>query len=114
MNALVMATTLLRLGLWTAILVLVLYVVSETYHDQPFVELIPAPMLQQALVVAVLLIAAGIVLRVLDKGKRAVIKNRCQVCRTAIPPGAMFCRAHLRSILHDEDDKSHMTRVRPR
>ena len=104
-----MSNTLLRLGLWTAILVLVLYVVTESYPDQPFVELIPTPMLQQALLVAGALIAAGIAMRILGKGADVVRKNRCEVCRTPIPSGAIYCRAHLRSILHDEDDKSHMT-----
>ena len=104
-----MSNTLLRLGLWTAILVLVLYVVTESYPDQPFVELIPTPMLQQALLVAGALIAAGITMRILGKGADVVRKNRCEVCRTPIPSGAIYCRAHLRSILHDEDDKSHMT-----
>jgi hypothetical protein len=104
-----MSNTLLRLGLWTAIVVLALYVLSESYSDQAWVEMIPAAMLQQALVVAGVLIAAGIVTRILGKGAKAVRKNRCQVCRTPIPPGAIYCRAHLRSILHDEDDKAHMT-----
>ena len=55
-----MSNTLLRLGLWTAILVLVLYVVAESYPDQPFSELIPTTMLQQALLVAGALIAGGV------------------------------------------------------
>jgi hypothetical protein len=107
-----MYSTLLRLGLWTLILVLCLYVVHETYAEEHWVELIPMRMLQQALVVSVVLIAAGILARIFGIGARAVTRNRCRVCKTAIPSGAMFCRAHLRTILHEEDDKTHMTRVR--
>lgn len=107
-----MATTLLRLGLWTLILVLGLYVVAESFRDQEFVELIPMPMLQQALVLSVILIVAGIIGLILGKGAKAVVKNRCSVCRTPVPSGAIYCRAHLRSILHDEDEKTHMTRIR--
>ena len=107
-----MSTTLLRLGLWIAVLVLVLFVLAEAYPDQPVAELIPARMLAQVLALAGVLVAAGIVFRVVGKGAKAVTKNRCQVCRTPVPPGAIYCRAHLRSILHDEDEKSHMTRVR--
>lgn len=107
-----MHSTLLRLGLWTLILVLALYVIDITYPDQPVAELITTPMLTQALSVAVLLIIAGIIVRILGKGAKAVAKNRCRVCRTPIPPGAIYCRAHLRSILADEDEKTHMTRVR--
>lgn len=107
-----MSDTILRLGLWTLILVLALFVLAETFHGEPISEMIPRPMLQQALVVAVLLIVAGLALRVLGKGKDAVVKNRCTVCRTPIPPGGIYCREHLRTIIHDEDEKTHMTHTR--
>jgi predicted nucleic acid-binding Zn ribbon protein len=110
-----MSTTILRLGLWTLIIVLALYVLASTYHTEPWAELIPMRMLQQALVVAGALIIIGIVLSILGKGADAVKKkNRCQVCRTPIPPGAIYCRAHLRTILHEEDDRTHATKVRRR
>lgn len=109
-----MSTTILRLGLWTLILVLALYVLASTYPHEPWSEMIPMTMLQQVLVVATALIIVGLVLRVLGKGADAVKKNRCQVCRTPIPPGAIYCRAHLRSILNEEDDRTHATKVRRR
>jgi hypothetical protein len=108
-----MANTILRLGLWTLILVLVLYVLATTYEHEPWTELIPLRMLQQAVVLSGGLIALGIVLRILGKGADAVRKNRCRVCRTPIPPGAIYCRAHLRAVLHEEDDRTHGTRPRP-
>jgi hypothetical protein len=74
--------------------------------------MIATGMLQQAIVVAVILIIAGIVFRILDKGASKVRKNRCAVCRTPIVPGAIYCREHLRTILAEEDEKTHMTRVR--
>jgi hypothetical protein len=108
-----MSTTLLRLGLWTLILVLALYVLATTFPEEPFAELIPMEMLQQALLVSGLVIAAGFVLRILGKGVEVVsVKNRCRVCRRQIPKGAIYCREHLRSLLHQEDEKTHMTRVR--
>lgn len=109
-----MSTTILRLGLWTLIIVLALYVLASTYANEPWAELIPMPMLQQALLVAGALIVLGIILRVLGKGADAVKKNRCQVCRTPIPPGAIYCRAHLRTLLAEEDDRTHTTKVRRR
>lgn len=109
-----MATTLLRLGLWILILVLILYVLASSYSNEPWAELIPNAMLVQALVVASALIVAGIVLRVLDKGASVIKKNRCQVCRTAVPPGAIYCRAHLRAILQEEEERTHATKVRRR
>jgi polyferredoxin len=107
-----MATTFLRLGLWTLILVLVLYILSSTYSDAPWAALIPLTMLVQAMVFAALLIVIGVILRILGVGAAAVRKNRCRVCRTAIVPGAMYCRAHLRTILHEEEDKTHSSRIR--
>ena len=107
-----MANTLLRLGLWILILVLALYVLESTYTGEPWTEMIPAAMLVQAMVLAALLIVAGLVLRVLGVGARVVSKNRCRVCRTPVPPGAIYCRAHLRNILHEEDDKTHASRIR--
>lgn len=107
-----MANTLLRLGLWTLILVLALYVLASTYSAEPWTELIPARMLVQAMVLAAVLIGAGLVLRILGVGATVVSKNRCRMCRTPIPPGAIYCRPHLRSILHEEDDKTHASRIR--
>jgi hypothetical protein len=107
-----MANTLLRLGLWIIILVLALYVLESTYNEEHWIAFLPTAMLVQALALAVLLIVAGIVLRVLGVGARAVTKNRCRVCRTPVPPGAIYCREHLRNILHEEDDKTHASRIR--
>ena len=107
-----MANTILRLGLWILILVLALYVLATTYSDAHWAALISTPLLVQALTLGVVLILASIVLRVLGVGVKAVSKNRCRVCRTPIPAGAMYCRAHLRSILHEEEDRTHGTRPR--
>ncbi len=107
-----MSATLLRLGLWTMILALALYVIDETFSDQPIGEIISTTLLTQIIAVAAIAIAAGVVLRLLGKGAAVVSKNRCRVCKTPIPHGALYCRAHLRNILHDEEDKTHSTRVR--
>jgi hypothetical protein len=108
-----MSTTLLRLGLWTVILVLVLYVLVSTYPDATWAELIPMRMLQQALMLGVSLTGIGTVMRILGKGAQVVtVKNRCQICRRPINVGAIYCREHLRSILAEEDEKTHVTRIR--
>jgi len=108
-----MSSTLLRLGLWTVILVLALYVLVTTYPDATWSELIPMRMLQQALVVGVVVVISGTVMRLLGKGAQAVtVKNRCRVCRRSINVGAIYCREHLRSILAEEDEKTHVTRIR--
>lgn len=107
-----MYATLLRLGLWTVILVLALYVVSEAYPGTPIDEFVTPSMLQQALVVAIALIVAGIIARLVGKGTAGMAKNRCTVCRSPIPIGAIYCREHLRSILHEEEDRRHQPRAR--
>jgi hypothetical protein len=106
-----MASTLLRLGFWILILVLALYVAVSEFGDQEWAHLIPTPMLQQALGLSILLILAGIAARILGKGVSAVAKNRCRVCRTPVPSGAIYCRAHLRAVLYEEDEKTHSARV---
>jgi hypothetical protein len=101
-----MSSTLLRLGLWTILAVVALYVLHETYAGTPLAEYFSASMLQKALVIGV------IVARMLEKGAKAVGKNRCVVCKTPVPAGAIYCRAHLRNVLQQEDERTHQTRVR--
>jgi predicted nucleic acid-binding Zn ribbon protein len=107
-----MSSTLLRLGLWIILLVVVLYVLQQTYEEAPFADFFAPAMLQKALTLGGLLVVAGIVMRILERGAKVVTKNRCIVCRTPIDHGAIYCREHLRSILHREDERTHMTRVR--
>lgn len=104
-----MHAILLRLGLWTLILVLGLYVLRESNSDQSWAHLISGEMLVQALMLSGALVLAGIVAKVLGKGATAMSKNRCTVCRKPVPQGAIYCREHLRSILHEEDDRRHQT-----
>jgi len=107
-----MSSTLLRLGLWIVLLVVILYVLQQTYEDAPFVDFFAPVMLQRALILGGILVAAGIVMRILERGAKVVIKNRCVVCKTAIDHGAIYCREHLRSVLNRESDRTHRTRIR--
>lgn len=108
-----MSSTLLRLGLWIIVIVLALYVVHETYENSPIADIVSVDLMQKALIVGGAAVLLGIVLRMFEKGTKAVVKNRCRVCRTPIPSGAIYCRAHLRTILHEEEDRTHIGR-RPR
>ena len=107
-----MSSTILRLGLWIILLVVVMYVLQQTYEDAPFVDFFAPAMLQKALVLGGLLVIAGVVLRVLERGAKVVTKNRCVVCKVPIEHGAIYCREHLRRVLSREDENTHMTRVR--
>jgi predicted nucleic acid-binding Zn ribbon protein len=107
-----MSSTILRLGLWIILLVVVLYVLQQTYEDAPFADYFAPAMLEKALTLGGLLVVAGIVIRILERGAKVVTKNRCIVCRTPIDHGAIYCRQHLRSVLHREEDRTHRTRLR--
>ena len=102
-----MSSTLLRVGLWVVLIVIVLYVLQQSFEEGPLAEYVTTPMLQKALALGILATLAGIVVRVLERGAKAVAKHRCKVCRTPIPAGAIYCRAHLRSVLHHEEDREH-------
>ena len=107
-----MSSTLLRLGLWTLVLIIGLFVLQTTFADAPLAEMIPDAMLGQALALSVVLVIAGVIAKVLEKGKQVVTKKRCKVCSKPIPPGAIYCREHLRNVLELEDRRTHNTRIR--
>lgn len=107
-----MSSTLFRIGLWIFLIVVSLYVLRETFETGPWLEYVSAGMLQKAIALGVFTLIAGVVARVLEKGHKVVTKNRCVVCRTPIASGAIYCRAHLRGVLHREEDRTHMTRTR--
>ena len=102
-----MSSTLLRVGLWIVLIVIVLYVLQQSFEEGPVTEYVTASMLQKALVLGGLVLIAGVAFRALERGAKVVTKNRCKVCRTPIAPGAIYCRAHLRSVLHHAEDLEH-------
>lgn len=107
-----MSSTLLRLGLWTLVLILALFVIRESYSESPVAELIPQRMLEQAMIVGALLVIAGVGLKTFEKTTNVVSKsrNRCSVCHKHVPQGAIYCREHLRGVLEREDQRSHSSR----
>lgn len=111
-----MSSLLLRFGLYTLIVVLGLYVIAATSPDSAVANFVQsdALLIHKTVGLSVVLIIAGVVVRLLESGAKSVSKNRCRVCRTAIPTGAIYCREHLRSILQEEDERTHMTRTRIR
>jgi predicted nucleic acid-binding Zn ribbon protein len=108
-----MASTLLRYGLWVILLVLVAYVLRETFQDQAFSEMIPEQVLEKAGAFGLLLLAAGAITAVIEKVFRKQ-HSKCAICKTKIPYGEIYCRAHLREILEEEDLRLHKTSTRLR
>lgn len=108
-----MSSTLLRIGLYMLVFTLVLYVIDSSYPDSLIAELITIDLLQKLFTVCGLLIVGGLVLRIFETGARKVApKNRCKVCKTQIPPGAIYCRQHLRNVLELEDRRTHSGNTR--
>ena len=108
-----MSSTLLRLGLWITLAVVALYVLHETYAGTYLEAYFSESLLQKSLVVGLLMISAGVVTRLFEKGASKVIaKNRCKICKTAIPSGAIYCRQHLRNVLDREDQRTHVGNTR--
>ncbi len=107
-----MSTTLFRSGLWVVLVVIVLYVLHETYEESQIVEFFSPMLMQRALILGGVLLLAGVIVRLFEKTGTKISKNRCAVCRAPVPSGAIYCRAHLRRVLHIEDDRTHHTRIR--
>ena len=102
-----MSSTVLRLGLWIILLVVAMYVLQQTFEDAPFVDFFAPAMLQKALVLGGFLVAAGIVLRILERGAKAVIKNqRPKPPPAAIEKPASSSRTPIRRVIHDHVRRS--------
>ena len=108
-----MASILLRYGLWVVLIVLVAYVLRETFEGQAFAGMVSGSLLQKAGALGLLLIAAGAVVGIFEKlfSKK---HSRCAICKQKIAYGEIYCRAHLREILSDEHDRLHKTQTQLR
>src|SRR5437868_4829579 len=102
-----MASILLRLGLWVTLIAIAVYVLHETYVDSSLVEYFSSTLIARVLIVGGALIVVGLVARLFEKTTSKGGRNRCVVCKTPISSGAIYCRAHLRRVLHSEEDRTH-------
>lgn len=107
-----MSSTLLRLGLWIAILVLAAYVISESFEGSTIAEMIPMHLMTKVFGLAAALLIAGVIVKMFEKTKEKVSRSRCRICGTPVSSGAIYCRNHLRKVLEIEDRKTHNTRIR--
>jgi predicted nucleic acid-binding Zn ribbon protein len=104
-----MSSTVLRLGLWLTILTLVAFIFDSNFDSTPLGQLITPELLQRMFIFSGILVVLGIVLSLVEKAthKVSASKNKCRVCGTVVPSGAIYCRQHLRSILEAEDRRTH-------
>ena len=109
-----MSSTVLRGGLWLAIITLIAFIFDSNFDETPLGQMITPTLLQHMFIFSGALVVVGIVLLLVEKTTRkvSVSKNRCRVCGTQVAPGAIYCRQHLRSILEAEDRRTHSGTVR--
>lgn len=97
------------------IVTIIAFIFDSHFDETPLGQLITPALLQDMLMFSGALIVIGIVLAIVDKTTHRVAagKNRCRVCGTSVPHGAIYCRQHLRSVLEAEDRRTHsgITRV---
>ena len=55
-----MSSTLLRVGLWIVLIVIVLYVLQQSFEESPLAEYVTTPMLQKALALGILMDAFAV------------------------------------------------------
>src|SRR5437764_230371 len=70
-----MSSTLLRVGLWIVLIVIVLYVLQQSFEESPLAEYVTTPMLQKALALGIHAAIAGQLFRVPDRGAKLVPKH---------------------------------------
>lgn len=97
-----MSAFILRVGLWALVAIIATYVLKETASDSAIASAIEDDLLWLIAQIAVGVIALGIVVRLAERVGFGS-KNRCRVCRTKIPPKALYCRDHLNEVLEEED-----------
>lgn len=107
-----MSQTLLRLGLWTVLIVLAMYVLRETFADTPQAELANDEILQRVGGIGLLLIAGAAVMAVIEKLSGNVRLRRCAKCSQRVARGEIYCRRHLREVLDFQDEMSRRSRYR--
>lgn len=102
-----MSRSLIRISLWALLAVIVLAFVRETLEEGPL-KLQSEKYIEVALVASLLLLAASLILFLFEKLFGGPGRNRCAVCRKRIPKPEMYCRNHLRDVINEEYDRSHL------
>jgi predicted nucleic acid-binding Zn ribbon protein len=106
-----MADTLLRLGLWIIILVLVVFIGRESLEIGILQDAVEHSLLLLVGKIGLAIVALGGVLKVFGSVAPKK-KSRCRICKRPIPPGDIYCRQHLREVLEDEDIRHRTLNVR--
>lgn len=97
-----MSVSILRLGLWSLVTLLVTYVLAESAPQSPVGEFLTNELLFTLGAIVLGIIALGLIVGLVEKA-RFQSRNRCRTCGRKIPATAIYCRIHLNEVLEEED-----------
>jgi len=105
-----MSRSLIRLSLWALFGVLGIALLREIFDSSPLGAL-PSVIFQRAFIGAGILLGLGVALLAVEK-LFGTPSGRCVTCRARVTAGEFYCKAHLREILEEEDNREHKTGLR--
>jgi len=105
-----MFPALMRIGLWTVLIVLLVALAREGLLDEDSdLAVASGPMIEMGLMAGGMMTVTGAIMYVLQRLFGSPPKGRCASCRRTVPKGDIYCRIHLRQIVYEEDDREHQT-----
>lgn len=100
-----MSTILLRLGLWTIVAVLALFILTGVMEGSPLSETITHERLNLIGMGGLVLVGLGIIAAIGEWiGRRFFRHSFCIVCHRKVRYGDLYCREHLRNTVHTGDE----------
>ena len=100
-----MSRLLIRFSLW-AVLAAVLLAFARERLDPGALKTNSGPLLYTLFVAAVLVLAFGLLMLLIEKVFSGPGHTRCAVCRKRIIKGEMYCREHLRQVIVEEEERA--------
>lgn len=105
-----MSRTLLRVGLWTIVAVLALYIMREAMSGSPFARSLSDTLLNTIGLVGLGIVGFAVILGIAEFiGRKTLRKSFCIVCHRKIRYGDLYCREHLRDQVYEGQDQSRRT-----
>ena len=97
-----MSMTLIRVGVWSLVVILAAYVLVETVPDSVIAEIITGQVLLLATQIALGIVVLGLVMALIEKLWN-LRRRKCKTCGRPIPSTQIYCRLHLNEVLEEED-----------
>lgn len=97
-----MSMTLIRLGVWSLVVILAAYVLTETVPDSAIARVITGQLLFLLTQIALGVVALGLLIALGEKLWN-LRRRKCKTCGRPIPSTQIYCRLHLNEVLEEED-----------